>query len=211
MNQKPTIRKQRSFLAARGVASRQFLQFRSTRKPAGILLAIVLAGFSVARAWAAGDFPSGTIFGFGSGPSYTYDLSFSDGTSATSPIGSIWYGWVPPVYNYLPGVPTSASAPTGWTALISNNSIEFYASSPSYYIQPGHSLSGFSYMANYSPATLAGDPAAAYSYAYSAGIESDPGAFFSVVTVVPEPSAAALFALSVLGFGLAHWRRHATA
>ena len=207
MNQKLTIRNQRSFLAASGLPARQFFQLRSTRKLGGILLAVVLAGFSAARARAQGDMPSGTIFGYGSGPSYNYNLSFSDGASATGPIGSVWYGWVPG-YFYLPGVPTSVSAPTGWTAMISGNSIEFYANSSSYYIQPGQSLSGFTYTASYSPATLASDTAASYSYSYMGGIETDAGRFFAVATV-PEPSAVALFAMSALGLVLARRRRRA--
>lgn len=204
MNRKPTISEQRCFPAHGVILGRQL--FRSARKCTGILLAVALAGFSAATAWAA-DVPSGTVSGSGTGPSYIYTLSFSDGASATSPIGSVWYGWVYPVYNYLPGVPSSASAPSGWVATITNNSIEFIATSSSSYIQPGHSLSGFSYTASYTPATLQSDTAAAYSYAYTAGIESEiPGAFFSVTTV-PEPSAAALFAMSALGLGLARWRR----
>lgn len=206
MDQKPTIPEQRSFAAANGGPARQIIQFRSTRNSAGILLAVVLTCFSAAGVRAQGDIPSGTVTGFGSGP-YTYDLSFSDGSAATSPIGSVWYGWVFPVYNYLPGVPTGASAPAGWQAMVTNNSIEFFATSSSSYIQPGQTLSGFSYTAAFSPATLAGDTLAAYSYAYVAGIEGDPGAFFSVTTVVPEPSAAALFVMSTLGLGLARWRR----
>lgn len=170
-------------------------------------MALALAGLGSARVWAQ-DVPSGTVGGFGSGPLYTYDLTFSDGASADSPIGSVWYGWVFPVYNYLPGTPTTATAPTGWTAQISNNSIEFYANSPFNYIQPGGSLSGFSYTATFMPSTLASDSLAAYSYAYSGGIESDAGVFFSVTTVsVPEPSTAALFAMGALGLGLARWRR----
>jgi hypothetical protein len=180
---------------------------RSIRKSARILLAIALTGFSAARVWAQGDSPSGTISGSGTGPSYTYNLTFSDSSSATSPIGSIWYGWLPPYYNYLPGVPSTASGALGWSAAISANSIEFYATSPTYDIQPGHSLSGFSYTASYSPSTLAGDSAAAYSDAYTAGIESDNGVIFTVTTVVPEPSLAALSGIGALGLAVARWRR----
>ena len=191
MNQKPTKLRQ--------------LPFSYSGKSFRIFVAILLAGACTGRAL-AGNIPSGTVSGSGSGV-YTYSLTFSDSAAATSPVGSVWYGWLPPVYNYLPGVPTAAAAPTGWTAAISGNSIEFYASSPTYYIQPGTTLSGFSYTANFSPATLASSPQAAYSYAYQGSIEGDPGTFFSVTTVVPEPSVAALFGVSALGLGLARWRR----
>lgn len=195
MNQKPTELKQRLFSNG-GVSASPFLR---------IFLGVLLAGACAGTA-SAGNVPSGSISGSGSGP-YIYDLSFSDSASATSTIGSVWYGWVPPTYDYLPGVPTSASTPTGWNYTISANSIEFYASSSSYYIQPGHTLSGFSYTASYSPATLAADSYAPYSYAYVGPIEGDPGTFFSVTTVVPEPSAAALLGMSALGLGFARWRR----
>lgn len=199
MNQKPNNPKQSSL--------GQFLNLRSTGKSARIFLAILLAGTCAGRVWAQGDIPSGTISGSGTGPSYTYDLTFSDSASATAAIGSVWYGWLPPIYDYLPATPTSASAPSGWNYTISDNSIEFFASSSIFDIQPGSSLSGFSYTATFSPATLAGTPAAAYSYAYLGAIEGDAGKFFSVTTVVPEPSTTAIFGMSALGLALGRWRR----
>lgn len=183
----------------------QILNLRSTGKSLRIFLGVLLAGACAGTAL-AGNIPSGTVSSSGSGP-YLYDLTFSDSASATSPVGSVWYGWVPPTYDYLPGTPTSASAPIGWAATISGASIEFYASSSAYYIQPGHSLSGFSYTASFSPSTLASDPYAPYSYAYMGGIETDAGTFFSVTTVVPEPSEVALIGMSALGLGIARWRR----
>lgn len=205
MNQKPTKLKERSFPC--NPLDCQVFKLLSTGKTARILLAMVLVTVSAPRAWAVGDIPSGTISGSGTGPSYIYNLTFSDASTATSPVGSIWYGWLPPVYDYLPGVPTSVSVPAGWNYSISANSIEFSASSSSFDIAAGSSLSGFSYTATFSPATLAGDPEAAYSYAYAGGIESDSGAFFSVTTVVPEPSTAALFAVSALGMAAVRCRR----
>jgi hypothetical protein len=144
--------------------------------------------------FAQGDIPSGTISSSGSGP-YSYSLTFADSASSTSPIGSIWYSWVPG-FLYLPGDPTTASAPTGWNASIVGNSIQYSASSSTYYITAGSSLSGFGYTATFSPATLASTANSEESVAYETGtIESGPGATF-VVGVVPEPSTLAL-----LGFG----------
>lgn len=209
MNQKPIIRPQRSFCACGSAFHRQIHNLRSVGKSTRIFLAILLAGVCAGTAWAQGDIPSGTISGSGTGP-YTYDLTFSDSASATAAIGSVWYGWLPPIYDYLPATPTSASAPSGWNYTISDNSIEFFALSSSFDIQPGGSLSGFSYTATFSPATLASTPAAAYSYAYLGAIEGDAGKFFSVTTVVPEPSIAALFGMSALGLGFSRWRRSCT-
>ena len=107
------------------------------------ILGLFLAFGSAASVHAQGQIASGTVSGSGSGP-YVFDLSFSDAGSATSPIGSVWYAWIPGSF-FLPGVPTGASAPSGWTASIQNNSIQFIASSPANYIQPGQQLSGFSF------------------------------------------------------------------
>lgn len=138
---------------------------------------------------AQGQIASGTISGSGSGP-YTYNLTFSDSSTATSPIGSVWYAWVPGFF-YLPGTPTGASAPTGWTATISGASVQYVANSSAFDIMPGQSLSGFSYTASFSPAQLAAAPNSGRSDAYSGGLFSDAGDIFNVTTV-PEPSSVAL-------------------
>jgi|SRR5579862_2344415 len=166
-----------------------------------ILLAMALAGACAGRVWAQGDVPGGVISSSGSGP-FTYDLTFSDASGASSSIGSVWYSWVPGQF-FLPGVPSVASAPTGWTASIVANSIQFAATSSSFDIAPGQSLSGFSYTASFSPSTLAGTANSGVSVAYMGGIETDAGQTFTVT--VPEPSLAALASVSALG--LAAFRR----
>src|SRR5579871_1547614 len=160
----------------------------SIGKYTSILVAMALTAASAGSAWAQGDLPGGIITSSGSGP-FTYDLTFSDGAGASSSIGSIWYAWVPGQF-YLPGVPSSPTAPTGWTANVVANSIQFTATSASFDIAPGHSLSGFSYLASFSPSTLAGTPNSGTSVAYTGGIQSDAGVTFNVT--VPEPSLACL-------------------
>jgi hypothetical protein len=118
-------------------------------------------------------------------------LTFSDAAGAASPVGSVWYAWVPGSF-YLPGNPTSAAAPAGWTATISGNSVQYTANSPADYIAAGQSLSGFSYQATFSPAQLAAAPNSGLADAYSAGLFSDAGDIFTVQTV-PEPSGQVLF------------------
>lgn len=149
---------------------------------------------TASAAFAQGQIASGTIIGAGSGP-FSYSLTFSDGASATSPIGSVWYSWIPGFF-YLPSSPTGASAPTGWTATVSGNSVQYVASSSLYDIQPGQSLSGFGYTATFSPAQLAAAPNSGESVAYAAGLFSDAGDTFNV-QAVPEPSS-----MSFLGAGL---------
>lgn len=157
-------------------------------------LTLFVALGAVSAAFAQGEIASGTISSTGSGP-YVYDLTFSDGAGATSPIGSVWYAWIPGQF-FLPGIPTSASAPAGWTATISANSVQDIANSPADYITAGHSLSGFSYDATFTPAQLAAAPNSGESVAYAAGLFSDAGDTFNV-QAVPEPSS-----MSFLGAGL---------
>lgn len=155
---------------------------------------------TASAAFAQGQIASGTISGTGGGP-FSYSLTFSDGASATSPIGSVWYAWIPGQF-FLPGTPTGTSAPTGWTATISSTSIQYIASSSIYDIQPGHSLSGFGYTATFSPAQLAAAPNSGESVAYSAGLFSDAGDTFTV-QAVPEPSSLGLLGVGILGLALA--------
>src|ERR1039457_6431171 len=138
-----------------------------------IFLGFVLAFGTTSFVHAQGQIGSGTIGGSGSGP-YVYGLTFSDAAGATSPIGSVWYAWVPGSF-YLPGVPTIAAAPAGWTASIQGDSIQFVANSPANDILPGQSLPGFSYQAVFSPAQLAAAPNSGRSDAYSGGLFSDAG------------------------------------
>lgn len=166
-----------------------------------ILLGLMLVAGTATSVHAQGQIASGTISGSGSGP-YTYNLTFSDSASSTSPIGSVWYGWIPFAF-YLPGTPTSASAPAGWTHSIVANSIEFVASSAANDIPIGGSLSGFSYTATFSPATLAGTLNSGLSDAYAAGIETDAGYVFTVQTAtVPEPSVLTLLICGATGLFL---------
>jgi hypothetical protein len=169
--------------------SKQTILNLRTISTARLAFAFMLAAGTANHVHAQGQLPSGDIGSLGSGP-YTYNLTFSDGGGATSPIGSVWYAWVPGLF-FLPGTPTSASAPAGWTANIVNNSIQFIASSPADDILPGQTLSGFDYQATFSPAQLAAALNSGESDAYSVGLFSDAGAIFTVQPV-PEPAGPML-------------------
>jgi hypothetical protein len=171
-----------------------------------ILAGLMLLAGAAASVHAQGVMASGTIVGSGSGP-YIYDLTFNNASGATSPIGSVWYAWIPGLF-YLPGVPTSASAPAGWTASIQSRSVQFFANSAANDIAAGGSLSGFRYQAAFSPAQLAAAENSGVSVAYSGGIFSDPGVTFTVqIVAVPEPSSLALLLAGTAGLYLVGRRR----
>lgn len=162
------------------------------------LLGVALLVCADVTAYSQGQIASGIISAAGSGP-YTYNLSFTDAATATAPIGSVWYAWVPGGF-FLPSTPTSASAPAGWTATISGNSIQFVASSAANDIAAGQTLAGFSYQASFSPAQLQAAPNGGESVAYSGGLFSDTGNTFNVqFASVPEPSAIALLGVGATG------------
>jgi hypothetical protein len=169
-----------------------------------ILLGLTLVAGTAASVHAQGQLASGTVSGSGSGP-YTYSLTFSDAAGSTSPVGSVWYAWIPGFF-YLPGVPTSAAAPAGWTATVLGSSVQFVASSPANDITAGSTLSGFSYQAAFSPAQLAAAANSGVSVAYSGGLFSDAGNTFTV-QAVPEPSTLALFVCGATGLCLVGHRR----
>ena len=167
-------------------------------------LTLFVALGAVSAAFAQGEMASGTISSTGSGP-YVYSLTFSDGAGASSPIGSVWYAWIPGQF-FLPGTPTSASAPAGWTANVNGDSVQFIASSSADYITAGHSLSGFSYDATFTPAQLAAAPNSGESDAYSAGLFSDAGDIFTV-QAVPEPSLVSFLGAGFLAPAFAGHRK----
>ena len=170
-------------------------RIRHRSAAAAAALTVLLATTAGTTALAQGQLGFGTVSSSGTGP-YVYNLSFSDGAGDTSPIGSVWYAWIPGFF-YLPGTPTSASAPVGWTAVVDGASVQYVATSSTYDITPGSSLSGFSYQATFTPAQLASAPNSGVSDAYSGGLFSDSGNIFTVAAV-PEPTTPALLAIGAL-------------
>jgi len=83
-----------------------------------ILLGFFLAAGTTTLVHAQAEIASGTISGNGAGP-YVYSLTFSDGAGAGSPIGSIWYAWVPGLFFFYPALPPAfRPQPAGPPALL---------------------------------------------------------------------------------------------
>jgi hypothetical protein len=168
-----------------------------------LILSVLIALGTTSVVWAQGtESASGTVSGQFNGSSYDYTITL-DNTSSSVSIGSFWYSWTPsiPPFFYLPAVPSSASAPLGWSAAVDGNSIQYSSSGTP--LAPLQSIQ-FHYSASFSPAQLTGN--AGYSYVYTGGIEGDPGAFVNIQTV-PEPASLGLLAVSGLGLTLARRRK----
>jgi len=171
--------------------------------PGKLFLNLLATLGTASAAFAQGEMATGTVSGVPNAGSYDYTITLNN-TSGSIAIGSFWYAWIPGFF-YLPGVPSSASAPTGWAYSIAGNSIQFGATSSANDLAPGHSIQ-FNYVASFSPAQLTGT--AGYSYVYSGGIEADPGAFVNIQTVAaPEPSSFGLLTAGFLGLAFAGRRK----
>jgi hypothetical protein len=127
-----------------------------------------------------------------------YSNSIAIHNTGTTTVGTFWFGWVPGA-DFLPSLPGALTAPAGWYAYVEQGiydsySIQWYAYSPSFYIQPGQSLSGFGFTSADSPATLQGQSTTfpSYtctdSYLYIGAPEGDRGYLFQVAVQVGGPS-----------------------
>src|SRR6202000_333521 len=116
--------------------------------------------------------------------------------TGTTTIGTFWFGWEPGE-DFLPSAPLSTSSPTGWNPTLTGagnsfdgTAIEWVATSPGVFLQPGQSSSAFGFTSHDSLAKLAGNsptsPAtpAMTSLVYIGAPELDPG-FQLVVSEAP--------------------------
>ena len=174
------------------------------RSTAGrFLLGLLLAAGAVGTAQA--QTASGQITLLGG--SYNYSMVVSNASSASSPIGSFWFGWIPGE-NYLLNQLSSVGLPTGWSDNPQGGpgaySMQFTALSSADYIAPGSSET-FTFTSADSPTVLASDTVnysddnpLTTTVAYPAGLFSSGGDTFSFAVSVPEPSTWALAALGGL-------------
>jgi hypothetical protein len=122
------------------------------------------------------------------GANFQYNLTLHD--VGTTTIGSLWIAWAPGLF-FLPHPPSATSAPAGWGAAPFANSVQYAAASAADYVQPGGTLSGFSFTVPdapsvvFGPSSVPGDQVLT-SFAYdSSAIDpgpSDPGVQFVVTS-----------------------------
>jgi hypothetical protein len=131
----------------------------------------------------------------------SYALTLSDDAASPSTIGTFWFAWVPGK-DFMTTSPLSVSSPSGWTDTITGGgtgdgyAIQWKATSSSFDVAPGSSLSGFAFTSADSPGSVFGNSVyfptrpVLTSVAYSAGPFSDAGTTFAPSVVsVPEPTA----------------------
>ncbi len=112
------------------------------------------------------------------GPDFQYDLTLHN--VGTTTIGGLWIAWAPGFF-FLPDAPTAATAPSGWQPTPFGGSVQYAASSSASYVQPGGTLTGFTFTVPDGPSVVFGqsasDPGNAVltSFAYDSSA-IDPGA-----------------------------------
>lgn len=143
------------------------------------------------------------------GGNFNYTLTLNNLPTSTSPIETLWFGWIPGL-DFMSSSPLSSSTPSGWAA-----NVEHTPPAPPYYYGDGYSIQfttttaplspngtlQFGFTSTVTPMELAGnDSVYSYypeltTYLYSASVES--GDVESLIAEqVPEPST-----LSLVGFG----------
>jgi hypothetical protein len=173
-----------------------------------MFLGIALAsGLLAAPTFAANITASGVISSKPDGANFDYTIDLTNSSASTAPIGTFWYAWIAvPFEDFLPTKPISVTAPTGWSAKVTNigasdgYGIEYTANSSADAIQPGSSLN-FLFTSADKPAAVNGDSPfypgtpVGTSVVYQMGAFNTPTDQFVVqaaTSSVPEPSSLTL-------------------
>ncbi len=120
---------------------------------------------------------------------YQYSMTLTD--TGTTTAGTFWFAWIPG-QDYLLTSPLTISDPAGWTHIVTGGfagdgfAIQWKATVASGDIQPGGSLSGFTFTTTDTPAYVSGNAKfqpttpVLTGFIYSGAPFSDPGAQFVV-------------------------------
>ncbi|MGH9563116.1 MAG: hypothetical protein ACRD3S_16810 [Terracidiphilus sp.] len=136
---------------------------------------------------------------------FNYQITVNDTGSTT--IGTFWFSWIPGA-GFMPAAATDIMSPAGWTETVTNGGKSIRWVDTTDPIEPGDSLSGFSFDSTVTPAEFkgiftgtglgAGDPiltTTVYAGAPLVGADS-----IFLVTETPEPCT---LPLTITGLGLA--------
>ena len=172
----------------------------------GLLVAAGLAGTASAQESASGTI-SATPLGGGVNQ---FNIALTN-TSTTS-IGTFWFSWLNPIYDFMDVAPTNVTVPTGWIGPVIHDSGEGYSieaynvsGSPDQ-LAPG-ATDQFSFDSTETLAQISGPGAGplggfynqTFSTIYAGLPETDGGFTFNVTPVVPEPVSASIIAIGAGG------------
>ena len=98
------------------------------------------------RALLANITASAVISSAPDGANFDYTITLTNSSSSTSPVGTFWYAWNTPSFDYLATSPVSVTSPAGWSDQITNvgssdgHAILYTANSSASSLAPGGSL-----------------------------------------------------------------------
>ena len=98
------------------------MHVRKMAAVASVLTALVWVGRASAAETATGTITATPI----GGGLNQFNISLTN-TSATTSIGTFWFSWIPPIYDFMNLAPTNVTVPTGWTDLIVHDSGEGFS------------------------------------------------------------------------------------
>ena len=191
--------------------------------PFGLPAVLVAAALPAPAARGSLIASGGTIGVQQVGPdSYTYSMTLSVDPASTEHVASFWFAWIPQ-YDLLPSHATAIGSPAGWTGIDAPDTYGVASglwSTDTAAIEPGQSLSGFTWTTLDTPDTIIGaiseyeTPAfpvlpvlESYVYRYP-DARGDYEAFVPT-TPVPEPgSLVAAVALGLLPLACRRRYRH---
>ncbi len=174
----------------------------------------ILTAFSLGAAAMAQIDATGSISYVNNGSNYTYDITLHN--TGTTTIGTMWYAWTPG-QDYLPIAPSSHSGPANWTFTQTTSAgfgfgLRWVAQSGSL-LQPGQSISGFSFTTTTTPTELLGNtifgthPPVGTTFIYQGGPFVGQSKQI-LINPVPEPATALVM---VPGLALMARRRRSRA
>jgi hypothetical protein len=176
----------------------------------GALLFMSMAGVASASETASATISASPVAG-----GFQYNIALKNTSADSTQIGSFWFSWLPPVYDFMNVSPTNVTSPTGWNNTIVHDagegfSIEWVNGGGAGDQLLANATDNFSFQTTETPSQVAGPGAgpignfysqtASYVYAGAPEAPGDNGFFLSNIPIsVPEPMSASIVAIGAAG------------